>query len=346
MRRSKEKVAKVADWRSVQNDEGNLNKNGERSSRSLTPERNRAETVTTPISSPKMKKGKKKAITPKSRSSPQKKGKLNYKKLQSKGFDDENEGIEETTRTRAVGSSTKKNVVQFEEDGNLIEMVTEGMDTDFLSDEGQEEVDSSEEGEVFDEVNLESSKNNNATVTSKMRKQSAEVLDEDRQKRQKLNEEEDELSKEERLVNKTVAKIQEIMAQGGYFSKQRGKNNGDLHCSNSPSTSTIYKEAIQPMNGLGKDKINENRKGTSSKEEDEFTTVRQLEKGGLVNDQELIENFITECRVSAVPATATTMEREEQPQPGTTSSTTSVSAGPKIGDGKSTMQTSGEADVS
>ena len=51
--------------KSVENDEGNLNENGEQRSRSQTPERERIETVTTPVSSPKVKKGKKKSATPK-----------------------------------------------------------------------------------------------------------------------------------------------------------------------------------------------------------------------------------------------------------------------------------------
>ena len=57
--------------------------------------------------------------------------------------------------------------------------------------------------------------------------------------------------REERLINKTVARLQEIMTQGNYMQKQGSQGKNQPHLGNgifeSLSNSTIYEPAIQPF---------------------------------------------------------------------------------------------------
>ena len=96
--------------------------------------------LTTPKSSEKKENGKNKSVSPKRRNSPRKIGRVNYEAM--------HEGDQRIVQGKSL---TKKNpkVVQFEEDGNLIKMTAEGMDTEFMSDdEKREESEDSEfEGE-------------------------------------------------------------------------------------------------------------------------------------------------------------------------------------------------------
>ena len=93
------------------------------------------------------------------------------------------------------------------------------------------------------------------------------------------------------------------MEQGGYFKqKPNGKsgegkdlnlrNNTDI--SNSPSEITIYKDAILP-----EPELRQNRRSTSS-EEGLDTSDEMMGLGkDKINESELINNFISECRVVA-----------------------------------------------
>ena len=255
--------------------------------------------------------------SPKTRSSPRKKGKVNYKAM--------NEGDSCVVCHRSPGrtnSDKKKQVktVQFEEEGNLAEMTTEGIDTEFMSDDNLEVLSSDselEDGEYETVVEVpkefETSFNNNATTTTKATSRDAETPitnkeakggDKDERRKRKITEDED-MAREERIVNKTVARLQEIMMKGGYLNndRNRGKDENTFHASQnvsgSPSESTIYKLAVQPASVANANKIDENkRKSLSSEEGDNGVTLGVLDGGDLVDNANLIENFISECRVA------------------------------------------------
>ena len=106
------------------------------------------ETVTTPVSSPE-KGNKSKKGTPKTRSSPRRKSKVNYKNMHegNSDFEDEERSKSEDMAWIKKGNGVCKErravTVQFEEDGNIIEMDTDFMsgekDVDQISDESSEE---------------------------------------------------------------------------------------------------------------------------------------------------------------------------------------------------------------
>ena len=112
-----------------------------------------------------------KKLTQKTRSSPRKKVKVKYKSLHEGNSDFEDEEIELKKRCKKNGKKEKKIVcVQFEEDGNVIEMEAEEMDTDIMSGEENENGSSAEEelDSIIDESSHEDlgSKNNNASMVT------------------------------------------------------------------------------------------------------------------------------------------------------------------------------------
>ena len=320
-------------FNSVANDSANLTDMSDARSRENSPDKVKK-------SDERKGKGKKKKDklnpSPGARKSPRKKGKLNYRSMHSGKdlclvIENENEKEEDVS-----DNSNKCQKVQFEEDGNLIEMEAEGMDTEFLSDveEGlleDSEVEDSEEETQFETVVevpeqfevSESSMNNNATtscntgsvagrVAKKSVKEGKEKCISSTRKRKATSQgEKEDSEREDRIVNKTVARLQAIMSQGGYMINQnnqqadvnyakRGKNVELLNPSNSPSESTIYKVAVQPavtpgMEGRGRN--TQKRKSSSSEEGDELDNDHVNTDNLLVNSN-FIENFISECCVA------------------------------------------------
>ena len=122
--------------------------------------------------------------------------------------------------------------------------------------------------------------------------------------------------REERIVNKTVVRIQEIMMQSGFIKNNdnsdktaakailqnqnpmKGKNNKNHNRKmaqlivNDLSETTIYKPAIK----VAAKESSQKRKSWSS-EEELITSNKSMNKMVDNNDNDLINNFITECRI-------------------------------------------------
>ena len=263
----------------------------------------------------------------------------------------------ETVSKSQQGINNEVTAIQFEEEGNVVEMETEGQATEFLSDEetlrgepaGSDSEDEEEDGEiVYEEVFI---KNRNAKATQALDKSEIEEQGNknggERKKQMnraghklQLQPELTEEEKEERLINKTVAKLQQIMMQNGLLatapqqqqqirmqdaeprpmtrktgkSTFKGKNRGDgeknettnITVINSPSESTIYQTAVQPSH---------NRDRNSSSSEEAINTSDENLSGDY--SQDLIENFISDCRVNDEDRRRSERKQHEQPQPST-----------------------------
>ena len=283
-------------------------------------------------------KGKKSKINPSpaSRKSPRKKGKLNYQKLHS--GKDQRLVVENEEGKNLPGTVNKCQKVQFEEDGNLVEIEAEGMDTEFLSDEEEglledsEGVDSEEEVTEYETVVeipeqsevTEVSMNNNVTMPNRRAEAAATGIEKTMKAKESKEQKagsakkrksssvarEEDLEQEDRIVNKTMARLQAIMTQGRYIMGQnktstvveakRGKGDENLNLSNSPSESMIYKVAVQPavMASSEKRSAEFNKRKSSSSEEGEELENENPEN--LLVNSNFIENFISECRVANV----------------------------------------------
>ena len=230
----------------------------------------------------------------------------------------------------AEESSSEKDetaAVRFREGENeFVEMEVQGDDEFFSEMEGQEIDNNQKDSESTDEEDGEISFNNNALIvdsnTSVRKTFNAKESQLPYGVETKFNEEEE---KENQIINKTVQKLQELMAAGGYFvqpvpAKGKGepkmsKNTGTkgkpnemgLELCNSNSESTIYQGAVKPYLA---DKEQHNidelltlanpptsiLRISSSSEEDEATQADKVDQVNMGND---INNFLNDVRRTA-----------------------------------------------
>ena len=250
-------------------------------------------------------------------------------------------GKEEVDKIRkeAVNETrVEKTSIRFEENGNVVEMETEGQATEFLSDEEREghsvvtdyESENGEEGEILDYEDVEDDEiifttNNNASILRNDDSEARQVVAPNEiqanvsTKAAKISKE---MEREERIVNKTVERLQVLMAQSGYFNTQatttvveetqkptstnkgrvndpaeKGKilnrgNDGAPVVIDSPSESTVYQTVIQPNQAL------ENKRDSSSSDDNVINTSDETVSPERMDNRDLIEHFIAECRVN------------------------------------------------
>ena len=176
-------------------------------------------------------------------------------------------------------------MVQFEEDGNLVDMEAEGLNSEFMS--GEEEEDNDAEvntsgTEHVEERDTDDSSDNEVEVSTN-RNKNATVM---------RSRQETEIDKEERLINKMVERLQQIMMQGGFMARgSRGKHNlkkSELVVS--PSEAMVYKTAVKPANRCSSSSEEGAVEIENSSDEIMGESDSSLEKTNL------IDSFIAECR--------------------------------------------------
>ena len=218
-----------------------------------------------------------------------------------------------------VHRSIKQTAVSFEEDGNVVDMETEGMNTEFMSGEEDTE-ESTEESEEEDgsdseaegdtgvntsshnsskEKDLEGPTKNELSEGEMERKERRRSTSRSRKLKRQSREE-----KEDRIVNKAVAKLQKIMEMSvANMGQQRDCEGKAVKEANSGSEITIYKRAVQPAQRTRAEEANINQQVkklriSTSSEEAEVDTSDELINSQIYDDQDsrVIADFIAESR--------------------------------------------------
>ena len=199
--------------------------------------------------SPQVNKRRKETKEP---SSTRKKAKEDRKKVKELRNDAERDGGDVSEGEFLVeGAAAPDTEVEFQEDENLIQMRVDG--SEFPSKEDTEvdssKAESSDEGQIIDDQEFGIEDDAFAVAEQPGRSRSTGNNDGDNQSQRsgpadnpgfiyvrnpefnpKARRREDE-RREERIVNRTVAKIQEFMARGGYLNRDRGQSKGQINYS-------------------------------------------------------------------------------------------------------------------
>ena len=209
-------------------------------------------------------------------SSPRKKGKGKLAKLKKclnlerRSKDEDRSSLSALSAERSGSNKEDAPAVTFgEEENEYVEMEVQGED-EFLNEiEGNETENNEKETDSSDEEDGEVSFNNNASLreqTDSSIKKKCKTSDANQNSGRQFTRSEEE-ERESRIINRTVEKLQELMASGGYFfkpvpakgkgeprlSKDLGTKGKWLNCTQvepcgSTSESTIYKNAVKPFN--------------------------------------------------------------------------------------------------
>ena len=212
--------------------------------------------------------------------------------------------------------------VTFKESENEYVEMDVNADQDFLSGGEEGEVMDMESNSEEEEEELEISFNNNATRQTPETKgtngRSEEMPTNPKSAKISASKEESDEERENRIVNKTVAKLQQLMAAGGYMQhsvvdedkevrkaaaeKRKGKevqnNVKGLEVSQSVSESMIYNNAIEPAGSINNGDNGPLQVSTSSDEE----FINTSNESGQSNDHiEQVECFINNVRSQITP---------------------------------------------
>ena len=230
----------------------------------------------------RVSKGKRKSETPKRKlKTSSRKIKKGAKRSKSDGKN--NETCQDSESEQSGLEESDHEMVQFEEDSNLVDMEAEGLNSEFMSGEEDEDTEANtSETDHGEERDMDSSSDGEVEMTANQNK-NAMVARSPR---------ETEIDKEECLINKTVERLQYIMTQGGFMAGGRGKTNlkkSELIVS--PSEATVCKTAVRPANRFSSSLEEGAVEIENSSEDIVGESDSSLEK------MNLIDSFLAECRV-------------------------------------------------